>query len=147
MAQQLLVNDKIEAGQTIKVSHFKKGIRNTVAHKHNNYFEIIYLSQGSGFHNIDLVKYEIKPPVIFFVRQEQVHYWQLDSEPHGYVVIVRKSFLEKSLDKELKSLIGRISVHCCIQLEDTATIEKLLELLAIENRICAEGAFQLTEFY
>ena len=64
---------KIETERVIKIAPFKKDIRKTNPHKHNNYFEIIYLSQGSGFHYIDLNKYIIHPPEFFFVRQEQVH--------------------------------------------------------------------------
>lgn len=44
---------KIEQNKTIKVSPFREEIRNTTPHRHNSYFEIIYLSQGKGFHTID----------------------------------------------------------------------------------------------
>ena len=44
MASGLTVNNKIESDRTIKIAPFKKEIRKTAPHKHNNYFEIIYLS-------------------------------------------------------------------------------------------------------
>jgi hypothetical protein len=31
------------------------------------------------------------PESVFFVRKEQIHYWELDSEPEGYVVILKKN--------------------------------------------------------
>jgi Sel1 repeat-containing protein len=68
MASQLLIKDKIKREKMIKVAPFKKEIKKTNPHKHNNYFEIIYLSHGSGYHNIDMHKYAITPPVMFFVR-------------------------------------------------------------------------------
>jgi AraC family transcriptional activator of pobA len=145
MPRQLLINTKIEKDKVIKAAPFKKGVRTTPAHKHNNYFEIIYLSQGSGFHHIDLNKYAINPPVIFLVRQEQVHYWDITSEPDGYVVIIRKPFVEKSLDSELKSLLTQISGECCLYLKDTNTIEKLLELLTEEINTDGSNNFQITE--
>lgn len=145
MSQQLLINNKIENDKAIKVALFRKNIRKTTPHKHNNYFEIIYLSQGSGFHYIDLNKYTITSPVMFFVRQEQVHYWELSTEPHGYVIIIKKSFIEKSLDNELKSLLAKITKQCCLQLTDIKTIEKLLHLLTEENNINDESEFQITE--
>ncbi len=74
MTSQLLIKDKIETEKVIKVAPFKKHIRKTIPHKHNSYFEIIYLSKGSGYHYIDLDKYLIKPPVMYFIRQEQVHF-------------------------------------------------------------------------
>ena len=132
MSSQLILKDKIETEKFIKITPFKKEVRKTSPHKHKNYFEIIYLSDGSGYHYIDLHKYTITSPVMFFVRQEQVHYWDITTEPNGYVVIIRKSFIEKSLDSELKGLINQISSECCLQLSNTNTIEKLLELLADE---------------
>ena len=145
MPQQLLVNNKIESDKVIKIAPFKKGIRRTSPHKHNNYFEIIYLSNGSGYHYIDLGKYAVSPPVMFFVRQEQVHHWQLETEPEGYVVILKKAFIEKSLDYELKSLLTKISKQCCLQLSDNKTIESLLQLLTEENKTDDENAFHITE--
>lgn len=145
MASQLIIKDKIETEKVIKVAPFKKDIRKTNPHKHNNYFEIIYLSHGKGYHYIDLNKYTITPPVMFLVRQEQVHYWELTTEPDGYVVIIRKAFIERSLDNELKSLLTKISGQCCLQVSDNSTIEKLLELLTEENKVSGENSFQITE--
>lgn len=145
MASQIIVKDKIATDKIIKVAPFKKEIRNTSAHKHNNYFEIIYLSQGSGFHYIDLNKFAITPPVMFFVRQEQVHYWELVTEPDGYVIIIKKGFIEKSFDSRLRSLITKISNQCCLQVSDNNTIEKLFELLTEENRGKGENLFEITE--
>ena len=145
MPQQVLINNKIEDDKVVKITPFKKGIRKTTPHKHNNYFEIIYLSHGSGFHYIDLNKYDITSPVIFFVRQEQVHYWEITSEPEGYVIILRKSFVEKSLDNELKSMLAQIGSECCLQLSGTNTIEKLLQILTEENNTSGINNFQITE--
>lgn len=74
MSRQLQTKDKIEPESSIKIAPFKKDIRNTTAHKHNNCFEIIYLSRGSGFHYIHSRRFAVKPPVMYFIRKEQVHY-------------------------------------------------------------------------
>ncbi|MEP6950574.1 MAG: helix-turn-helix transcriptional regulator [Ginsengibacter sp.] len=145
MASQLIIKDKIGTEKVIKVAPFKKEIRMTIPHKHNNYFEIIYLSKGNGYHYIDLGKYAVSPPVMYFIRQEQVHFWELETEPEGFVVIIKKAFIDKSLDNELKSLLAKISNQCCLQLTDNETIEKLLQLLAEENKTDDEGAFHITE--
>lgn len=145
MSTELLINNKIESEKAIKATPFKKAIRKTTPHKHSNYFEILYLSKGSGFHYIDQNKFSINPPVMFFIRQEQVHYWALNTEPDGYVVIIKKVFIEKSLDSELKSLLTKISSQTCLHLSDNNTIEKLLGLLAEENKTESENTFQITE--
>jgi AraC-like DNA-binding protein len=132
MALNLAINNKIEVERVIKIAPFKKEIRITNPHKHNSYLELVYLSKGSGFHFIDLNKYSINPPVLFFIRQEQVHYWHLDTEPDGYVIIIKKAFVEKSLDRELKALFTKTSSQNCLELPDNKTIEKLFELLTEE---------------
>jgi AraC family transcriptional regulator, transcriptional activator of pobA len=145
MSSDIKINSKISSDKFLAATPFKKGLKKTLPHKHNNYFEIIYLSKGNGYHYIDLNKYAITPPVMFFIRQEQVHYWDITSEPDGYVVILRKSFVEKSLDNELKSLFAQISRECCLQLSDTNSIEKILQILTDENTTDGLNNFQITE--
>jgi len=81
MGSGLIVNNKIESERAIKITPFKKEIRKTAPHKHNNYFEVIYLTQGSGHHYIDSRKFVVEPPIMYFIRKEQVHHWELISEP------------------------------------------------------------------
>lgn len=145
MSAQLQVKDKIESTKDIKVAPFKKDIRKTTAHKHNSYFEIIYLSRGRGYHFIDSRKFEVAPPVMYFIRNEQVHYWELEDEPEGFVVIIKKSFIEKSLDNELKSLFAKISSQNSLQLKDNASIHKMLELLTDEHIADGENNFHIIE--
>ena len=145
MATQLLIKNKIETERTIKVAPFRKNVRRTNPHKHNSYLELIYLSEGSGIHGIDSVEYPIEPPVIHIVRQEQVHHWQLDSEPEGYVVLVKKAFIEKSLDGELKALFTKISGQSCLQVEDNTMIEGVLALLTEEIAVHGENSFAVIE--
>ena len=145
MNDKLHIKDKIETNRSIKAAPFKKGIRNTTPHKHNNYFEIIYLSKGGGNHFIDSRKYSVKPPVMYFVRKEQVHYWELNKEPEGFVVIIKKSFIEKSLDSELKSLFTKVSKQSSLSVKDNTTIHRLFELLTEENKTETENTFNITE--
>lgn len=145
MSEPLPVKDKIETEKSIKIAAFRKHVRHTQPHKHNGYLEMIYLSKGSGIHGIDSMEYPIEPPVLHIVRQEQVHFWRLESEPEGYVVIIKKSFFEKSLDGELKSLFAAISARCCLRVEDNTMIESVLEMLTRENQAHGEKAHTITE--
>lgn len=129
MANKLLIKDKIETGKSFKIAPFKKDIRKTIPHKHNSYFEVIFLQKGSGFHAIDSRKYPVKVPVIFFVRKEQVHHWELDSEPDGFVLILKKSFVDNSTDKALKTLLMQASALPCCYLNENPIINQLFEIL------------------
>ena len=144
-SKKIPVKNKIKEERHIKAEKFRKEIRVTQPHKHNSYFEIIYLSKGSGNHFIDSRKYSVKPPVMYFVRKEQVHYWKLTKEPEGFVVIIKKSFIEKSLDNELKSLFTKISGQSSLSIKDNPTIHKLFDLLTEENKVEHENTFHITE--
>ena len=139
------IKDKILPNDTIKIAPFKKEIRKTTPHKHNNYFEIIYLSQGSGFHYIDSRQFEVKPPVMYFVRREQVHYWELDSEPEGFVIIIKKAFIDNSHDRELKALFSKITAQNCLYPQDNPTLISLFELLIAAKMKEGNFAFHMIE--
>ena len=145
MPSNLQVKDKSENGKSIKIAPFKKEIRKTTPHKHNNYFEILYLSQGAGHHYIDSRKFEVKPPVMYFIRREQMHHWELESEPDGFVIIIKQAFIEESLDSELKLLVTKISNQSSLQVNENATIHKLFELLAEENKADGDHTFHIIE--
>lgn len=129
MTKLLPVHNKIEIEKIFKIAPFKKEIRKTTPHKHHNYFELIYISKGSGHHVIDLNRYEINPPVIFCIRKEQVHYWDLTTEGKGYVIIIKKPFLDQSVDPGIKSLFNNISTRNCYYLNATDFIESVFSLL------------------
>jgi len=145
MSKQLLVKDKTVSTETIKILAFRKEVKKTSPHKHNNYFEIIYLSAGSGYHSIDSRRYPVIPPVIFFIRKEQAHNFELEGDPEGFVVIIKKSFIEKSFDNELKLLLTKLSSQNCLGVDDNETIQHLFELLTKENKIGNENSFHIIE--
>ena len=60
-------------------------------HRHD-FFEVLYLMRGSGFHVIDGNKYEIKPPCVFFMSPGQAHKLELSSDIEGYIFIFTADF-------------------------------------------------------
>lgn len=145
MASKLTIKDKTENGQLLKVSPFRKSIRKTDPHKHNNYFEIVYLSKGSGTHTIDHKSYPIRTPVIFFIRKEQVHHWELFTEPDGFVLILQKAFIDQSLDNELKGLLTEISSLQSLKIREYKSIDQIFQLLVTANQVSNEYNFPFLE--
>lgn len=143
--QNILTKNKIEPNKAIQISAFRKDIRKTSPHKHHSYLEIIFLSSGKGHHYIDTHKYEIKEPVIFIVRKEQVHYWELDAEPTGYVLIIKKAYLDAVSDGEIKTLLNSLSNHSALQLKDNQNIENIFDLLLKEHLIESSHHAIITE--
>jgi AraC-like DNA-binding protein/mannose-6-phosphate isomerase-like protein (cupin superfamily) len=60
-------------------------------HRHD-FFEVLYLSKGSGFHIIDGNKYEIKPPCVFFMSPGQAHKIEFSYDIEGYIFIFTSEF-------------------------------------------------------
>ncbi|MCG8498901.1 MAG: AraC family ligand binding domain-containing protein, partial [Firmicutes bacterium] len=60
-------------------------------HRHD-FFEVLYLLKGSGFHVIDSNKYEIKPPCVFFMSPGQAHKIEFSNDIEGYIYIFTADF-------------------------------------------------------
>lgn len=123
------VKTKIDSYQYLKIAAFRKNIRTTTPHKHNSYVEFVFLSSGSGTHTIDGKTYRVTPPVMFTIRKEQVHHWELTDEPDGYVLILKKQYVENSRDMALRDLLARVSAHTYVQVEPSNNFAKLFGLL------------------
>ncbi len=63
----------------------------TYPHRHD-FFEVLFLQKGSGFHVIDGNKYEIKPPCVFFMSPGQAHKLELSLDIEGYIFIFTSDF-------------------------------------------------------
>jgi len=60
-------------------------------HRHD-FFEVLYLSKGTGFHVIDGNKYNIQPPCVFFMSPGQAHKIEFSSDIEGYIFIFTAEF-------------------------------------------------------
>jgi len=60
-------------------------------HRHD-FFEVLYLAKGSGFHVIDGNKYEIQPPCIFFMSPGQAHKIEFSHDIEGFIFIFTPEF-------------------------------------------------------
>ncbi|MBS1603342.1 MAG: helix-turn-helix domain-containing protein [Bacteroidetes bacterium] len=146
MSTELPVKDKSGGRTVIKISPFKSAIRHTDPHRHNGYFELIYLTAGEGVHVIDGRRYSVQPPVLFVIRRDQVHCWELSAPGHGYVLIVRREFVDGLTDGRLRSMFASISAHNCLLLEPSATVDRLWEVLLDELGPAKDEVPELSEW-
>lgn len=73
----------------------KAVIKPTRPHRHADYHELIFLDAGAGFHEIDGIRFEVNPPVVFYLRPGQTHCWNFSALPKGYVLLFREELLMK----------------------------------------------------
>lgn len=117
----------------IKIEPFDVRKRYTKPHRHSKYMELVYFTKGSGYHHMDLNSYEIKPPVLFVVNKEEVHHWEITTVPKGYVIIIKESFLENTIDKHINTQFYKISNYQKIDiLKKDSTLRKLFKILTKE---------------
>ena len=134
MHSHIEIKDKAKHSTGNKVEAFRKQTRKTNPHKHNSYFELVYLSEGDGFHTIDANSYAIETPVIFVIRQDQLHFWDIITEPDGYVLILKKAFADQFFDHELSYLFSQLTYHPKIALPaaEANTVNQIFTLLVRE---------------
>jgi len=123
------VKTKIDYHQHLKIAEFRKDIRTTAPHKHNSYVELIFLTGGSGTHTIDGKCYRVVPPVLFVVRKEQVHHWELTGNPEGYVLILKKQYVDDSQDKALRDLLAKVIAHTYLPIGPSRSFPLFFALL------------------
>lgn len=67
--------------------HFKV----SYPHRHD-FYEVLFLMNGTGFHIIDSNKYAIEPPCIFFMSPGQTHKLELSHDIEGFIFLFTAEF-------------------------------------------------------
>ncbi|MGF1637938.1 MAG: AraC family transcriptional regulator [Cyclobacteriaceae bacterium] len=104
-AQKIQLKSKLDVDALFKVSRFKEVIKKTKPHKHEGYYELIYLIQGAGVHWIEMEKYQIAAPELYFLKPGQVHYWQFTEIPKGFVLMFREDFIDSISEASMWQLL------------------------------------------
>lgn len=107
--KEINIKNKLDKGLTFKVSRFKEQIKKTKPHKHDEYYELIFLSQGEGFHCIESEKFTVTSPDFYFLKPGQLHYWQFTSIPKGFVVLFNNNEFNAIKENTLIDLIRKLT--------------------------------------
>lgn len=62
-------------------------------HKHN-FYAVFLFTRGTGMHEIDFNRYEVKPGAVFFLTPGQTHCWDLSPDTEGYLFFHSREFYE-----------------------------------------------------
>ncbi len=77
-----------DAGRQFQVEVFDANRHFQVSYPHrHDFFEVLYLTKGSGIHVIDSAEYAIEPPCVFFMSPGQAHKLELSNDIEGYIYI------------------------------------------------------------
>ena len=85
------INDSQNA--LFQVEPFDANRHFQVAYPHrHDFYEILFLSKGSGYHIIDNNQYEITPPCVFFLSPGQAHKLSLSHDIEGHIFLFTPEF-------------------------------------------------------
>ncbi len=76
----------------VELNDIKKYIVQQPAHT-LTYYDITWISEGSGFFCIDHKKYPVKPGDVIFSRPGEIRKWDKDKIVNGYALIFEEEFL------------------------------------------------------
>lgn len=69
------------------------------AHRHS-FYHFVFFTKGTGKQQIDFKTFEVKANLIYFMIPGQVHSWNFDSEPDGYLINFSTSYFSSLLLKQ-----------------------------------------------
>lgn len=66
------------------------------AHRHS-FYHLVFFTEGSGNQQIDFKRFDVKPGLIYFMIPGQVHSWEFETEPDGYIINFSQDYLSSFL--------------------------------------------------
>ncbi|MGN5953337.1 helix-turn-helix domain-containing protein [Sphingobacterium lactis] len=143
MEKEIQVKNKLEPSRSLKVAAFDQSKSNTKPHKHNGYLELVLLTKTSGKHVIDGREVKIEAPCLLVIRQDNVHHWDLEKPILGYVLLLKRHFVDASYDPELNMLLDQLVKLDILPILNVKAVETIFQLLMDEtNKTCQEGLFK-----
>jgi len=124
--------NKLDEGLTFKISRFKEQIKRTKPHKHDEYYELIFLSDGEGFHCIESEKYMVSAPDFYFLKPGQLHFWQFTSIPKGFVIILKDQEFDPVNENLLIDLFKKLAKTTRVKIRPEKYPLSLLEEIFTE---------------
>jgi AraC-like DNA-binding protein/mannose-6-phosphate isomerase-like protein (cupin superfamily) len=75
----------------IEIFDKNRDFKVTYPHRHD-FYEILFITQGTGIHTIDFDEHKVKPDSIFFLSPGQIHSLQLSLDIKGYIFLFTSEF-------------------------------------------------------
>ena len=92
-------------------------------HRHS-FYQVLYITEGNGFHVIDFERHEVKKGMIYFLAPSQVHEWLFDENVNGVLINFNEnlfsSFLANSHYLNDFSFFTANGMHSAIDLSSAA---------------------------
>lgn len=131
------------------VNTFKEHLKNhsfvEEPHRHDSYL-MVFFTNGSGIHEIDFDRFEIKKGSLFVLQPGQMHHWSLSEDIEGFVIIFSQGlynlyFGQKKINEYnfYNSILNKPEV--VFETDEFSKILPYFDLLTRENN--QENKYQL----
>jgi AraC-like DNA-binding protein len=104
-------------GRTFKISRFKERIKKTRPHTHDGYYELIFIREGEGFHQVETETYPVAVPELYLLKPGQLHCWQFTAIPKGFVVLFREDFFDPVSESPILALLHSLAETSRVSLQ------------------------------
>lgn len=145
--QDISTKNKLDGGLLFKISRFREEIKKTTPHKHDDYFELIFLSDGQGFHWIETEGFTVSPPEFYFLKPGQLHFWQFTSVPKGFVILFNASFFDDMKEPDLVNLYRQLGGKTRIPVSGSFNPESVLSDLFDEFSAASDYSVHIIHGY
>jgi AraC-like DNA-binding protein/quercetin dioxygenase-like cupin family protein len=141
------IKNKLDDGLLFKISRFKEKIKKTSPPKHDDYYELIFLSEGEGFHWIETEKYMVSTPELYFLKPGQLHYWQFTSIPKGFVILFKVEFFDNVRETDIINLYRQLTDKFRIPVPENYNPETIFNELLQEYSVDSSYATHIIHGY
>lgn len=80
--------------------HLEKNHREiSIPHKHNFYLVVLFTA-GTGFHEIDFIRFDVQRGSVFFLSPGQTHHWEFSTPANGFIFFHSDTFFELNFTQQ-----------------------------------------------
>lgn len=130
--RQIGTTNKLGEGPTFKISRFEEGVRQAKPHKHEDYYELLFLSEGEGYHCIETRKFTISPPEFYILKPRQLHFWESTAIVKGFIILFKESQFNRIIENDLIDLYKQLSAIIRIKIPNEKYPEPVLNEILTE---------------
>lgn len=109
-------------------------------HKHD-FYEILFLTSGSGVHIIDNNRYRIEPPCLFFLSPGQAHKLELSHDIGGFIFLFTSEFY--LLDQKNKNRLLEFPFFFTLEQNNPPILLKNQQDIAFLSELFQRGCHEM----
>lgn len=131
--------DSVERGHyQVEVFDKNRNFKVEYPHRHDNFYEILFLTKGGGSYTIDFKTYPLHPDHVFFVSPGQVHSISFSDDILGYIFLFTEEFYllprtDKNQLLDFPFFHGLTYENPPFRIPDPASLSLLFEMIIRET--------------